>query len=163
VIDERAVAKFAEVVSEAKRAGGKVAIGGDVLKAGAMGKGYYVAPTVVTGLPHSHRFFREELFLPIVVVNEFDTVEEAIAKANETEYGLTAGIFTKDRSEIKAFFDGIQFGVVYANREGGSTTGAWPGAQSFVGWNASGATGRGVGGPHYLLNFLRDQSQTDVK
>jgi 1-pyrroline-5-carboxylate dehydrogenase len=56
----------------------------------------------------------------------------------------------------------VKFGVLYANRSGGATTGAWPGAQSFTGWNASGATGRGVGGPHYLLNFLRDQSQTIV-
>ncbi|MBI3840983.1 MAG: L-glutamate gamma-semialdehyde dehydrogenase, partial [Thaumarchaeota archaeon] len=63
---------------------------------------------------------------------------------------------------VKKFFDGIRFGVTYANRSGGSTTGAWPGAQSFTGWNASGATGRGIGSPHYLLNFLRDQSQTVV-
>ena len=56
----------------------------------------------------------------------------------------------------------IQFGVVYANRRGGATTGAWPGAQSFVGWNASGATGKGVGGPSYLLTFIREQSQTIV-
>ena len=57
--------------------------------------------------------------------------------------------------------DKIQFGVVYANRSGGATTGAWPGPQSFVGWKASGSTGKGIGGPSYLLTFLREQSQTD--
>lgn len=163
VIDDSAVSKFEATVSEAKDSGGQILAGGDVMKSGGMARGYFVAPTVVTGLPHEHRLFRDELFLPLVVVGEFDSVEEAIQKANQTEYGLTAGIFSKDKAEIKKFFDGIRFGVTYANRSGGSTTGAWPGAQSFTGWNASGATGRGVGGPHYLLNFLRDQSQTTVR
>ena len=75
---------------------------------------------------------------------------------------MTAGIFSEDPREVERFMDEIRFGVVYANRRGGATTGAWPGAQSFAGWKASGATGRGVGGPHYLLNFLREQSQTVV-
>jgi 1-pyrroline-5-carboxylate dehydrogenase len=134
-----------------------------VLKKGAFEKGHYVTPTVVVDLPREHRLFTEELFLPFVVVSTFDTVEEAIIEANRTEYGLTAGIFTEDPKEIKKFFEGIRFGVTYANRSGGSTTGAWPAAQSFTGWNASGATGRGVGGPHYLMNFMRDQSRTNVK
>ena len=163
VIDKAVVSKFETAVADAKKSGGKVLVGGTVLRSGAMSKGYYLSPTIVTGLKHDHRLFREELFLPLVVVDEFDTVAEAVDKANTTEYGLTAGIFTEDRAEVKKFFDGIKFGVVYANRSGGSTTGAWPGAQSFTGWNASGATGRGVGGPHYLYNFLRDQTQTDVR
>jgi len=162
VIDEAAVAKFEAVVKEAEAAGGKVLLGGTVLNRGALARGYYVSPTVVTGLPPSHRLFKDELFLPFVVVGEFSNVSEAIAEANATEYGLTAGIFSKDHEEIRQFFAQIKFGVTYANRSGGSTTGAWPGAQSFTGWNASGATGRGVGGPNYLLNFLRDQSQTTV-
>jgi 1-pyrroline-5-carboxylate dehydrogenase len=162
VINEAAVAKFEAVVREVKSSGGKVFLGGNVMKEGGLARGYYVSPTVVTGLPHGHRLFKDELFLPFVVVEEFSTLEEAIAEANATEYGLTAGIFSNDKGEIKKFFDGIKFGVTYSNRSGGSTTGAWPGAQSFVGWNASGSTGRGTGGPHYLLNFLRDQSQTTV-
>ncbi len=163
VIDKGAVSKFEVAVADAKKSGGKVITGGTVIRSAGMGKGYYVSPTIVTDLPRSHRLFSEELFLPFVVVGEFETVEEAIDEANHTEYGLTAGIFTKDRAEVKKFFDGIKFGVTYANRSGGSTTGAWPGAQSFTGWNASGATGRGVGGPHYLFNFMRDQSQTNVR
>ncbi len=96
------------------------------------------------------------------MVDEFKTLDEALEKANDTEYGLTAGIFSEDQAEIQRFLDEIQFGVVYANRKGGATTGAWPGAQTFVGWNASGATGKGVGGPNYLLSYLREQSQTVV-
>ena len=162
VVNGSAVSKFEAVVKDAEASGGKIVLGGTVLKGGALTRGYYVSPTVVTGLPRNHHLFKDELFLPFVVVGEFSAVEEAIAEANTTEYGLTAGIFTSDKAEIKKFFDEIKFGVTYANRSGGSTTGAWPGAQSFVGWNASGATGRGVGGPNYLLNFLRDQSQTTV-
>jgi 1-pyrroline-5-carboxylate dehydrogenase len=162
IINESAVEKFEASVIEARQSGGKVLVGGEVLKDGALGRGYYVSPTVVTDLPKGNRLIKDELFLPFVVVEGFEKVEEAIAKANETEYGLTAGIFSRDKKELKKFFDGIRFGVTYANRSGGSTTGAWPGAQSFTGWKASGATGRGVGGPHYLLNFIRDQSQTTV-
>ncbi|MBI3840545.1 MAG: aldehyde dehydrogenase family protein [Thaumarchaeota archaeon] len=162
IINGAAVQKFAAAVAEAREAGGKVLSGGRVLKGGEMSRGYYVSPTVVAGLPRGQRLLKDELFLPFVVVDGFKTVDEAIAKANATQYGLTAGIFSKDKREVKKFFDGIRFGVTYANRSGGSTTGAWPGAQSFTGWNASGATGRGIGSPHYLLNFLRDQSQTVV-
>jgi 1-pyrroline-5-carboxylate dehydrogenase len=162
VINERAVKTFEEAVKEATEAGAEVVTGGVRVEEGIGSRGYYLAPTVVTGLPSDHRLFKDELFVPFVAVDVFEKVEDAIAKANATEYGLTAGIFSKDPREIKKFFDGIHFGVTYANRSGGSTTGAWPGAQSFTGWNASGATGRGVGGPHYLFNFMRDQTQTNV-
>ena len=162
LINESAVKRFEESVSEAAQAGGKVAAGGEVLRSGPEERGFYVTPTVITGLPSDHRLFKDELFVPLVVLDEFEDLDEALDKANRTEYGLTAGIFTNDRNEVEKFFRKIRFGVSYSNREGGSTTGAWPGAQSFTGWNASGATGRGVGGPHYLLNFLRDQAQTRV-
>jgi len=163
LINEGAVKRFQDAVKEANEAGAEIVTGGVVVREGIGARGYYVAPTVITGLPSGHRLFKDELFVPLVVVDGFESVDEAIAKANATEYGLTAGIFSRDAREVKKFFEGIHFGVAYANRSGGSTTGAWPGAQSFTGWNASGATGRGVGGPHYLLNFLRDQTQTDVR
>ncbi|MDA4126423.1 MAG: aldehyde dehydrogenase family protein [Thaumarchaeota archaeon] len=163
VINEKAVEKFQSSVADAKQSGARLVAGGSVLKEGPSQKGYYVTPTVVTDLPESHRLVKEELFIPFVVVNEFSTLDEALAKANATEYGLTAGIFTADKKEMRKFFDNIEFGVSYANRSGGSTTGAWPGAQSFTGWKASGVTGRGVGSPFYLLNFVRDQSETTVE
>ena len=160
VIDGKAVDKFREAVDEARKSGARIISGGDVPEGGM--KGYYVSPTVVADLPEDSSLVREELFIPFVVVNEAGSVREAVAKANSTDYGLTAGLYARNKKEVKAFFDGIQFGVAYANRSGGSTTGAWPGAQSFTGWKASGVTGRGVGSPFYLLNFVRDQSQTTV-
>jgi 1-pyrroline-5-carboxylate dehydrogenase len=162
VINEKAVQTFESSVAEARSGGAQVLAGGKVLGGGSMKNGYYVSPTVVVGLPEGHKLVKDELFVPLVVVNEVESVEDALERANATQYGLTAGIFSKDKREQKKFFNGIKFGVTYANREGGSTTGAWPGAQSFTGWKASGVTGRGVGSPYYLLNFLRDQSQTTV-
>ena len=162
LINEKAVETFQEAVSTAKASGAQLVAGGDVMRSGQMRNGFYVSPTVVADLPEDNALVKQELFVPFVVVNGVDSVDDAIARANDTEYGLTAGIFSKDRREIKEFFGGIRFGVTYANRSGGSTTGAWPGAQSFTGWKGSGVTGRGVGSPFYLLNFLRDQSQTDV-
>jgi 1-pyrroline-5-carboxylate dehydrogenase len=161
VINEAAVRTFEEAVESAEKKG-RIFFGGRVLKSGAYAKGYYVEPTVVVDLPSGHRLFKDELFVPFLVVDEFKTLEEALEKANDTEYGLTAGIFSEDKNEIQKFLNEIQFGVVYANRKGGATTGAWPGAQTFVGWKASGATGKGVGSPNYLLSFLREQSQTVV-
>lgn len=161
VINEAAVETFVDAVKSAEKKG-KIFYGGNVLKRGLYRKGFYVEPTVVTDLPRRHRLFKEELFVPFIVVDDFKSLDEALHKANDTEYGLTAGIFSEDPAEVKKFLNTIQFGVVYANRRGGATTGAWPGGQTFVGWNASGATGKGVGGPNYLLSYLREQSQTVV-
>jgi 1-pyrroline-5-carboxylate dehydrogenase len=162
LINQTAVERFTKAVEDAKRSGGTIVYGGNVLSDGNNHKGYYVEPTVITGLPSEHRLFREELFVPLIVVDEFKTLDEALSKTNDTDYGLTAGIFTQDPQEIQKFMSEIEFGVVYANRRGGATTGAWPGAQTFVGWKSSGVTGKGLGGPHYLLSFIREQSQTIV-
>ncbi|MDG6989244.1 MAG: aldehyde dehydrogenase family protein [Nitrososphaerota archaeon] len=160
VINAKAVETFRKAVEDAKQLGGRAVAGGRVLDAS---KGFYVSPTVVADVPEDSRLVRDELFVPFVVVNGFSSLDEALSRANATDYGLTAGIFSRDPREIKRFFGTIGFGVTYANRSGGSTTGAWPGAQSFTGWKASGVTGKGMGSPFYLLNFLRDQSQTDVR
>ncbi|MCS7133925.1 MAG: aldehyde dehydrogenase family protein [Candidatus Caldarchaeum sp.] len=162
VINARAVENFRRYVNDAKRDGGEILFGGEVLGGGEFDKGFYVQPTIIANLPRNHYLFKQELFLPILLVDEFETLEEALNLANDTEYGLTAGIFSEDPKEIEYFFNNIQFGVTYANRKGGATTGAWPGAQTFVGWKASGATGKGVGGPHYLLTFLREQARTNA-
>ena len=92
----------------------------------------------------------------------FDELDDAIEKANDTEYGLTAGFFSEDEAEIDEWLDRIQAGVVYVNRRAGSTTGAWPGVQPFGGWKGSGTTGKAGGGPYYVLQYLREQSRTVI-
>jgi 1-pyrroline-5-carboxylate dehydrogenase len=159
LIDSAAVERFRRAVAEARR-DGRVLVGGEVLRGAPYDRGYYVAPTVVADLASDHRLFREELFLPVLALGEADSLDHAIELANRTEYGLTAGIFSRDRGEIERFFDRIEAGVTYANRRSGATTGAWPGVNPFCGWKASGSTGKGVCGPYYVAQFLREQSQT---
>ena len=160
VINERALKTFTDAADEARRDGGRIVAGGEVLRDDATERGYFPTPTVVAGLPLDHRLFRDELFVPFVVVGEVDSLDQAIEQANGTPYGLTAGIFTEDRAEAERFLDRIEAGVVYVNRRAGATTGAWPGIQSFGGWKGSGSSGKNGLGPYYVQQFLREQSQT---
>ncbi len=159
VINEKAYRSFQTYAETAFR-DGQVLAGGHLITAGDMRHGYYAEPTVVDGLPKDHPLFKEELFVPIICVAEVDGLDEALRLANDAEYGLTAGIFTQDKDEAQKFLDEIEAGVVYVNRKVGATTGAMAGAQPFVGWKLSGTSGKGAGGPYYLHQFLREQSQT---
>ena len=158
VINQRALDTFAGAVEEAKADGGTIEIGGEVQAE----RGYFPTPTVVSGLPLEHRLFRDELFVPFLVVGEVDSLDQALSEANDSAYGLTAGIFSRDPAEVQRFLDTIQAGVVYVNRRAGATTGAWPGIQSFGGWKGSGSSGKSGLGPYYVQQFLREQSQTVV-
>jgi 1-pyrroline-5-carboxylate dehydrogenase len=158
VINQRALDTFRRAVEEARTDGGSIEIGGEIDDS----SGFFPTPTVVTGLPLDHRLFRDELFVPFLVVGEVDSLDEALREANGTAYGLTAGIFSRDQGEVQRFLDEIQAGVVYVNRRAGATTGAWPGIQSFGGWKGSGSSGKGGLGPYYVQQFLREQSQTVV-
>ena len=163
VINEDAVKTYERAIAQAKADGGKILIGGRRLTDGEFAHGYFVEPTIIDGLPTSHPLFAEELFVPITVVGDVASLDEAIDLANGTEYGLTAGIFSEDDREIQQFFDRVHAGVTYANRRAGATTGAWPGINSFGGWKASGSTGRGTGGPYYVQQFMREQSRVRIR
>ncbi|CAN5716855.1 hypothetical protein BH23CHL8_BH23CHL8_02250 [soil metagenome] len=117
---------------------------------------------MVGGLPAEHRLFRDELFVPFTAVHAVESLEEALRLANESVYGLTAGIYSEDEDEVQRFLDGAQSGVLYVNRRAGATTGAWPGVQPFGGWKGSGSTGKAALGPWYVAQFLREQSHTIV-
>jgi 1-pyrroline-5-carboxylate dehydrogenase len=161
VIHRRAVEKYEQAVAEARR-DGHIEIGGERVGPASDDRGFYLRPTVATGLPTDHRLFRDELFVPFTVVAPIDSLEEGLALANDTVYGLTAGFYSEDRSEVARFLDQIEAGVVYVNRRVGATTGAWPGIQPFGGWKGSGTTGKAGGGLYYVQQFMREQSQTIV-
>src|SRR5262245_50411659 len=163
VINEEAVRTYERAVAQASADGGTIVTGGRRLTDGPLAHGYFVEPTVIDGLPAGHPLFAEELFVPITLVADVLTLDEAIDLANGTEYGLTAGIFSEDDREIAQFFERIQAGVTYANRRAGATTGAWPGINSFGGWKPSGSTGRGTGGPYYVQQFMREQSRVRIR
>ena len=159
VIDRAARDRYAKCV-ENLREHGTIATGGRLLEDGELGKGFFVAPTIAAA-PHEYRLWREEKFIPLVLVGEVDSVDEAMQRANASDYGLTAG-FYGSAGEVARFHDGIEAGVTYANRPQGATTGAWPGYQPFGGWKASGSTGKAIGSYYYLPLYLREQSQTVV-
>jgi len=162
VIDHAAKARFREIVARVLRDGGEIVTGGSEPAGSEFSHGYFVEPTIVTGLPRGHPLLKRELFVPLLIIEPCASLEEALSEANDTDFGLTAGIFSEDPQEVDYFFDVIQSGVAYANRRGGATTGAWPGMQPFGGWKASGSTGKGVGGPWYLLSYMREQAQTRI-
>ncbi|MBX8635640.1 MAG: aldehyde dehydrogenase family protein [Thermoplasmata archaeon] len=159
VIDKGAVSKYERAVLDARESG-QVLTGGNVLKMDALAKGYFVEPTIVDALPADHRLLSEELFLPILALAEYRSFDEAIEFANSVDYGLTAGIFSDDREELNRFFERVEAGVCYANKATGATTAAMVGSQPFVGWKMSGSTGKGAGGMYYLLQFMREQTNS---
>jgi len=160
--NEDAYRKYQKYMKVAAKEG-RVLTGGSVKKEGELRHGYYVEPTIVAGLPKKHRLFKEEMFVPILCVADYEKFDDAIKLANDADYGLTAGIFSGDSEEVRKFLDSIEAGVVYVNRQASATTGAMVGCQPFGGWKDSGTTGRGTGGPHYLTQFMREQSQTIVE
>jgi acyl-CoA reductase-like NAD-dependent aldehyde dehydrogenase len=159
VIDETAVARYRKCV-ENLREHGRLDTGGQVLSKDGLDRGCFVAPTVAWA-PHDYRLWREEKFIPLVLVGEVDSLDEAIDRANASEYGLTAGFYGAE-AELARFHARIEAGVTYANRPQGATTGAWPGYQPFGGWKGSGTTGKAIGSFYYLPQYLREQSQTVV-
>ncbi|HEY8238607.1 MAG TPA: aldehyde dehydrogenase family protein, partial [Candidatus Limnocylindrales bacterium] len=161
VVDQKAVDRHQQAVAEARR-DGKVYTGGEHLSDGDLARGYYVEPTVVGNLPASHRVFEDELFAPFTAVQSVDSLDEALRLANDTIYGLTAGVYSEDPSEVARFLDEAQAGVLYVNRRAGATTGAWPGVQAFGGWKGSGSTGKSGLSMYYVAQFLREQSHTVV-
>jgi 1-pyrroline-5-carboxylate dehydrogenase len=161
VTDQRAVDRFDEAVTDARR-DGAVYTGGENLADGTMGRGFYVEPTVVGNLPADHRLFRDELFVPFTAVCPIDSLDEALQLSNAVVYGLTAGVYSEDETEVDQFLNGMHAGVLYVNRRAGATTGAWPGVQPFGGWKGSGSTGKAALGPWYVAQFLREQSHTIV-
>jgi aldehyde dehydrogenase (NAD+) len=95
-----------------------VAAGADMYQSGVCqlpARGYYFKPTVFTGVTQSHRIAREEIFGPVLSVLTFRTLEEAVEKANNTMYGLSAGVWTDKGSRILKMSTLLKAGVVWAN------------------------------------------------
>ena len=117
IINEAAMETFEEASEEARK-NGTIVTGGQRMTEGEFGKGLFVEPTVVE-VPEDSWIWKKELFVPFVAVAPFDELDDAIEKANDTEYGLTAGLFSEDQAEIDEWLDRIQAGVVYVNRRAG--------------------------------------------
>lgn len=95
-----------------KAEGAEVLTGGEV--GNVVGGGFYIQPTVFKG-KNNMRVFQEEIFGPVVSITTFKTIEEAISIANDTTYGLGAGVFTRDAHESYQVPRAIQAGRVWVN------------------------------------------------
>jgi aldehyde dehydrogenase (NAD+) len=111
-------------------------------------RGYYFPPTLFTNLTQSHRIAREEIFGPVLSILTFRTVDEAIEKANNTAYGLSAGVWTEKGSRILRMSTELKAGVVWAN-----TFNRFDPASPFGGYKESGF-GR-EGGRQGLLDYAK--------
>ncbi|MEJ2036851.1 MAG: aldehyde dehydrogenase family protein, partial [Maritimibacter sp.] len=103
-------------VDEARALGRDIRIGGQrVLEETG---GYYMAPTIVTGVSPDDRLAREEVFGPVLAVIAFDSEDEAISIANSTDYGLASAVWTRDLSRAHRMIRKIKAGVVHVNTYG---------------------------------------------
>jgi 1-pyrroline-5-carboxylate dehydrogenase len=161
VAHEEGFSKYKQFMEKA-RANGQVLVGGNVLNKGRYAKGYYVEPAIIEGLPEDHELVKEELFVPILHLARVKTLDEAMQRANDTVYGLTAGFFGEDEQEVNWYLENIQAGTTYLNRAAGATTGAWPGVQAFGGWKGSGSSGKGIGALYTLPLYMHEQSRTII-
>ncbi len=111
MIDAGAIAKVEEMITDATAKGGKIATGGARHELG----GTYFQPTVVTGATQDMQFARDEIFGPLSAVFKFDTEDEAMEAANDTEFGLAAYAYTRDLGRIFRLNERLEYGLIGIN------------------------------------------------
>lgn len=115
LIDDRAVAKMEEQVGDAKEKGARVVVGGDRVEIDGLGGSTFFAPTVLADVTREMLISSEETFGPIAAVTPFDDEDEVIQRANDTEYGLAAYVYTNDLSTAIRVTERLNFGMVGVN------------------------------------------------
>lgn len=135
---------------EAGKSEGRLICGG-----GRAGEdGYFLEPTIVADVDRKARIFQEEIFGPVLAVTKARDFDHALELANDTEYGLTGAVYTKNREKIDKARETFFAGNLYINRK---CTGAMVGSHPFGGFNMSGTDSK-AGGPDYLLQFVQAKS-----
>jgi len=118
------------------------------------GDGYFIPPTIIADVDSRARVFQEEIFGPVLAVTKARNFEHALELANDSEYGLTGAVFSRDPEHLRLAAERFHVGNLYFNRK---CTGAMVGAHPFGGFNMSGTDSK-AGGPDYLLLFLQAKS-----
>jgi lactaldehyde dehydrogenase/glycolaldehyde dehydrogenase len=145
LINEAGFRKVERLVESAVQAGATLTTGG---KRGAGDKGYFYEPTVLTGCTQQMDIIQQEIFGPVIPVVEVEDLDEAITLANDSEYGLTSSIYTRDLNVALRACQEIRFGETYINREN------FEAMQGFhAGWRKSGIGG--ADGKHGLYEFMQ--------
>jgi 1-pyrroline-5-carboxylate dehydrogenase len=151
VISEKAYRKTLDYIEIGKKEG-TVLNGGHAIE-NATG-GYYIAPTVIADVAPAARIALEEIFGPVLAVIKSKSFDDALAIANNTEYGLTGALYSSSREKLDRAREEFHVGNLYFNRK---CTGAMVGAHPFGGFNMSGTDSK-AGGPDYLLLFTQAKS-----
>ena len=138
--------KVVALVEDAVKRGAEILTGGNIPN----GPGQFYPPTVLVDVPADARCFHEEIFGPVAALARISSDDEAVARCNDTPYGLVAYVFTKDMKRGLAFSERLQFGMVGLNRGLVSDP-----AAAFGGMKQSGI-GR-EGGHHGIMEFLEVQ------
>ncbi|MEO0225770.1 MAG: aldehyde dehydrogenase family protein, partial [candidate division WOR-3 bacterium] len=149
VINENAFNSMLEYIKIGKSEG-KLLCGGEP----ADTRGWFIKPTVFGEIGPKTRLFQEEIFGPILAVTRAKNFDHAIELANDTEYGLTGAVYTRNRKKIEKAKREFFCGNLYINRK---CTGALVGVHPFGGFNMSGTDSK-AGGPDYLLLFTQAKS-----
>lgn len=102
---------MSELVNDAVSRGARLAVGGKTID----GTGHFFMPTVLTNVPENARVMREEIFGPIAPISTFSCEAELIARANDTEYGLVAYVYTNDLSRAIRLGESLEYGMVGLN------------------------------------------------
>ena len=144
MIDERARAKVQEYIEIGKKEGRLV------IERAAPKEGYFIGPAVFADIRPEHRLAREEIFGPVLAVMKTRDFEEAIRMANDSDYALTGGLYSRRPSNIERAREAFDVGNLYINRP---ITGALVGRQPFGGHKLSGI-GTKAGGEEYLQQFV---------
>jgi succinate-semialdehyde dehydrogenase/glutarate-semialdehyde dehydrogenase len=112
LIDDEQLGKVAELVEDATGRGARVLCGGERID----GAGHFYQPTVLTDVPQDARMLREEIFGPVAPIVTFSTEEQALAAANDTEFGLVAYVYTRDLARALRVSERLETGMVGLNQ-----------------------------------------------
>ncbi len=149
-------AKVLSYYELAKKEGAAVVTGGGTPTFGdARGNGFYIQPTIFTGLPESARCVKEEIFGPVCHLAPFDTEEEAIAKANDTKYGLAASVWTTNLKRGHRVAEKLRVGITWVN--------CWFLRDLRTPFGGAGLSGIGREGGMHSLNFYSELNNICVK
>ena len=146
----RSARKTIRAYIEVGRQEGRVVVGDQPVE----GDGYFIPPTIIADVDSRARIFQEEIFGPVLAVTKARDFEHALELANDSEYGLTGAVFSRDPEHLRQAAGRFHVGNLYFNRK---CTGAMVGAHPFGGFNMSGTDSK-AGGPDYLLLFLQAKS-----
>lgn len=116
IVSKGHMEKILSYIELAEQEGGKILAGGKQIKFdGELSEGYFIEPTIITGLDQTCRTNQEEIFGPVVTIDSFSTEQEALEKANSTEYGLASSIWTSDLKRAHNVAESLHAGIVWVN------------------------------------------------